>query len=392
LFVVCVEVVTMLSSGITQCLGADGGTCSRKLERTTYQARYRCSLASVVSILLIASAAAAKAQDKPIQIGVLALGPRYLPEWTCGQTTYQVAAAQPRKEAVPSYVLGLVDGLNKLNYIEHRPENADKRGRRFVLELRTGTLQQVRAAAREFAAKPVDFIVAVATATVKVAKEETKGRNIPILMTGVSDPVQYGVVESLARPGGYVTGVSHQLVQGSAKRVELFKQILPGLERLITIRTLGYTPSEKSMEQVREAADRFKIELLDWPAKSRADVQALMEKMQPDKASGLMILPDSLVIANLDLVIETSLARRVPVFGLFDYMAQWGALAASGPSANQAGSQVAGYIDRIVRGARAGEQPVVPVDPVTVVNLRTAKCLGITVPLDVLSQADQVIR
>ena len=105
-----------------------------------------------------------------------------------------------------------------------------------------------------------------------------------------------------------------------------------------------------------------------------------------------MILPNSDIIANLDLLIETSLARRIPAFGVFDYMAAWGAVAANGPSAFDAGARLAWYIDKISKGARPGELAVEPVDPVFVINLKAAQCLGISVPLEVLSQANRVIR
>jgi len=250
----------------------------------------------------------------------------------------------------------------------------------------------LRVFAREFVAKPVDFIVAVATAAVQVAQQEAEGHRIPILMTGVTDPVRYGFVQSLARPGGFITGVSHQVVQGSAKRVELFKEMMPGLQRLITIRRPGYVPSEKSMEEIREAAARLKIELLDWTVKSRAELQALMAKVHYEPGLGIMVVPDSLIIANLDLVLETSLAQRVPAFGIMDYMAVWGAIAANGPSAYQAGARVAWYIDKIFKGANPGVLPIEPVDPQFVVNLKAAQCQGINIPLEVLSQADRVIR
>ena len=134
---------------------------------------------------------------------------------------------------------------------------------------RTGTLAQLRDSARDFVADKVDIIVGVATEGVQVAQEATDAHPIPILMTGVSDPVKYGFVQSLARPGGNITGVSHQVVQGSGKRVELFKEMLPGLKRLLTIRRAGYVPSERSMEEIRETAERLKIEIVDRTANSR---------------------------------------------------------------------------------------------------------------------------
>ena len=349
-------------------------------------------LGLLVVALLIVCWTQVEAQERPIQIGVLAIGPRYIPAWRCGQADYRPGSEERKDDTMPFYVLGLLDQLKKLNYIEDTPENAGKPGRRFVLNLQTGTVEQLRVFTREFIAKPVDVIVAVATATVSIAQEETRGHAIPILTTGVSDHVRYGFAQSLARPGGLITGVSHQVVQGSAKRVELFKEMMPSLKRLITLRVPGYIPSEKSMEEVRAAADRLEIELLDWKVKNRAELQAAMAKVRRETADGIMVLADSVIIANLDLVLETSLAQRVPAFGIMEYMANWGAIAANGPSAYQAGGRIAGYLDKIAKGAKPGDLPIEPIDPEFVVNLKAAECHGVTIPLEVLSQADRVIR
>src|SRR5580704_1095175 len=332
------------------------------------------------------------ADEKPLKIGVLALGPRYIPAWHCGQTDYRPGSDELKQETEPYYVLGLVDQLRKLNYIEDRPENAGKPGRHFLIIFRTGTPEQLKEFTHELIADRVDIIVGVATEAVRIAQEETHDHPIPIVMTGVSDPVKYGFVQSLAHPSGYITGVSHQVVQGSGKRVELFKEILPGLKRMLTVRVPGYVPSEKSMAEIREAADRLKIDIVDRTIESRQDIQDVMASVRPDTIDGIMILPDSHIIANLDLLIEASLARRVPAFGVFDYMAVWGAVAADGPSAHEAGALAASYVDKISKGASPADLAVIPVDPKLVINLKAAQCLGISVPLEVLGQADQVIR
>jgi len=347
---------------------------------------------ATISLLLLAAATPAVAQEKPLEIGVLALGPRPIPDWRCGPGSYQLASAERRTETKPFYVLGLLDELEKLKYVEDRPENAGKPGRHFVLDLRMGTLAEVKGYAREFVRKRVDMIVAVATVAVQVAQEETRGSGIPILMTGVSDPVGEGFVKSLAQPGGTITGVSHQLVQGSAKRVELFKEMMPGLQRLIAIRRPGYRPSEESMADVRSVAKDLHIELVDWGVTSRQELEAALSKADWRDGDGIMILPDSLIISNVDLVIETSLEHRVPAFGLQDFMADWGAVAAYGPSAFEAGAHDALYVDKISKGARPGDLAIEPVDPIFVVNLKAAECLGVSLPLEVLRQADRVIR
>jgi len=363
--------------------------------------RLRSTICSAVLILLLISAIAAsfpssrlsaQTREKPLEIGVLAMGPRNMPVWRCGQDDHPREAAEPRHETVPFYVLGLLEGLEKLKYVESRPENVARAGRRFVLHLRMGTRQELAGFAREFVHKPVDVIVAVATTAVRVAQEETREHPIPIIFPGISDPVGDGFVQSLARPGGFITGVSHQQVQGSGKRVELFKEMLPSLQRLITIRRPGYGPAEKSMAEIRATADRLKIEVLDWTASNREELEGILARVRHETADGIMILPDAFVISNMDLILAKSLEQRVPTFGLQDFMADWGALGAYGPSTYQAGGRVALYIDKISKGVRPGDLPVEPIDPMLVVNLKAAQCLGVSLPLEVLRRADRVIR
>jgi putative ABC transport system substrate-binding protein len=346
----------------------------------------------VAAAAWLASVLPAWPAERPLQIGVLALGPRYVPVWACGQATRLAGAEEPRHDIRPDYLVGLLDQLKKLGYVEDLPENAAKPGRRFVLDFRTGSLPQVKAFAREFAKKPVDIIVAIATLAVSVAKQETRGSNIPILMAAVSEPVMEGFVKSLARPEGNITGVSHQLVQGSGKRVELFKEMFPSLQHMITMRMPNYTPSEKSMIQIRAAAKRLNVDVIDWTVNSRAEIQSKLAEMHPAPNTGFMVAPDSLMISNLDLVIETSLAQRIPTFTVQGYMARWGGLAAYGPSAFEAGARVAGYLDKIAKGAKPGELPVEAIDPSFVINLKAADCLGITLPPEVLHEADSIIR
>jgi putative ABC transport system substrate-binding protein len=354
--------------------------------------RLRGTVWLVVAGLLLANPTPAAAEEKRLEIGVLALGPRPVPVWHCGPQSFQLASAERPRETMPFYVLGLRDELEKLKYVEDRPDNAGKPGRRFALDLRMGTIKEVRQYAREFVRRHVDMIVGVATLAVRVAQEEARDSAIPILMTGVSDPVGEGFVSSLARPGGNITGASHQLVQGSGKRIELFREMVPGLRRLITMRQPNYGPSEKSMEEIRAVAGQLQIEVFERIVTSREELQAALASVQWEAGDGIMIVPDSLIIANVDVVLETSLGQRVPAFGLQDFMADWGALGAYGPSAYQAGGRDALYVDKISKGAKPGDLPVEPVDPIFVINLKAAECLGVSLPLEVLHQAGRVIR
>jgi putative ABC transport system substrate-binding protein len=383
---------TMIETRLAQtfdAVDAIGGSC----RRPRIGPQWRCgTVCLMVAGVLLAHPSPAAAQEKRIEIGVLALGPRPVPVWHCGPQSFQLASAERPRETMPFYVLGLRDELEKLKYVEDRPDNVGKPGRRFALDLRMGTIKEVRQYARDFVRRHVDMIVGVATLAVRVAQEEARDSAIPILMTGVSDPVGEGFVSSLARPGGSITGVSHQLVQGSGKRIELFRQMVPGLRRLITMRQPNYGPSEKGMEEIRAVAKQLKIEVLEWIVTSREELQAVLANVRWEAGDGIMIIPDSLIISNVDLVLETSLGQRVPAFGLQDFMADWGALGAYGPSAYQAGGRDALYVDKISKGAKPGDLPVEPVDPTFVVNLKAAECLGVSLPLEVLHQADRVIR
>jgi len=354
--------------------------------------RMRCLKYLVIAALLLGSLQLAQTQEKPLQIGVLAFGPRSIPAWRCTGAPPGPMKTERQRESMPYYVVGMLDELGKLHYVEDRPENSGRLGRRFSVDVRMGTLPEVTGFARDFAQKRVDIIVAISTAVVRVAREQTQEYPIPILFPGVSDPVGDGFVQSLARPGGLLTGVSHQQVQGSGKRVELFKQMLPELRRLITFRRPGYDVAEKSLAEIRAAANRLDIEILDWTASSREELQRLLANVRRQIADGIMILPDTFSISNVDLILETSLAERVPTFGLQDFMADWGALGAYGPSTYQSGGRMARYIDKISRGAKPGDLPVEPVDPTFVINLKAAECFGVSLPLEVLHQADRIIR
>jgi putative ABC transport system substrate-binding protein len=333
-----------------------------------------------IALLVAAPALGAQAQERPLEVGVLAFGPRPVPVWSCGAPSPAATEASPKQETMPFYILGLMEGLQKLNYVvDVRNEKGGQPGRRVNLDVRMGNFQELKGHAQQFARKPDDMIVAVASAAVRIAQEETRDHPIPILFPGISDPVGEGFVQSLARPGGFITGVSHQEVQGSGKRLELFKEMRPGLRRVITLRRSGYRPSELSLADVRSAAVRLNVEILDWSADSRDELKAKLATL-------------TLVISSLDLIIPASIAHRVPTFGLQDFMAEYGAIASYGPSARQAGARVAQYIDKIAKGAKPGDLPVEPVDPLFSVNLKVANCLGLTVPLEVLRQADRVVR
>ena len=360
-------------------------------QRKTARLRAVGAIAGALALLTLGGTPAL-AQEKPLRIGALFLGPRKMPVWHCGPRDPRQAAVEARADVMEPGILGLRDELERLGYVEDRPENKGKSGRRFVLDVRMGNLEAVRRFAQQFAQERVDLILATPTLPVRAAQEATRANPIPILFTAVSDPVRDGFAQSLSRPGGWITGVSTQLVQGSGKRVEVFKEMLPGLRRLLAIYQADFAVAQQSMTEMRRAASLLEISMLEKHVKSRADVQAVLADVRRDTVDGIVFPVDAVLVANADLVVERSLEQRVPAFGILDFMAEWGALGAYGPSPSQAGRRVAHYVDKIVKGAKPGDLPVEPLDPTFVVNLKAAACLGVTVPPTVLHQADRVIR
>ncbi len=332
------------------------------------------------------------AQERPLRIGALHLGPRKMPVWHCGPRDPRQAAAETRADVTEPGMLGLRAELERLGYVEDRPDTKGKLGRRFVLDVRQGNLEMVRRYAQQFAQERVDLIVAVATSPVRAAQEATRANPIPIIFTNISDPVGDGFAQSLARPSGSITGISTQLIQGSGKRVEVFKEMVPSLRRLLTIYQADFVVAQRSMAEIRKVAADLEIALLEKHVNSRADIQRVLGELNWGAVDGILIPVDAVVTSNIDVVLEASLEQRVPTFGIVDFMAEWGALGAYGPSPFQAGRRAAHYVDKIAKGAKPGDLPVEPLDPIFVVNLKAAACFGISVPPAVLHQADRVIR
>ncbi len=332
------------------------------------------------------------AQERPLRIGALFLGPRTMPHWHCGPREAPTAAPATRAQATDPGVLGLRDGLESLGYVEDRQETKGRPGQRFVLDIRQGNLEAVKRYAQELAQARVDLILAFPTLPVRAAQEATRANPIPIVFTAVSDPVRDGFAQSLERPGGWITGISTQLIQGSGKRVEVFKEMLPGLKRALTIYQADFLVAQRSMAEMRAVASRLEITLIEKHARNRAEVEAALRDVRRDTADGILFPVDANLVSNADLVIEKSLGQRVPAFAILDFIAEWGALGAYGPSPYQSGRRAAHYADKIFKGAKPGDLPVEPLDPTFVVNLKAAACLGVTVPPTVLHQADRVIR
>ncbi len=279
---------------------------------------------------------------------------------------------------------GLRDGLKELRLTE---------GKHYVLEIRDakGDLKAVEEAARHLEREKVDLIFAVATSVTIAVKRATA--NLPIVFYAGSDPVALGLVESFANPGGRLTGVHNQTTDITAKRLEILKEMLPKARRVLTF----YNPSNRSAAESakvgREAAGQMGLELVERHVASVEELQGALGALKAREMDAYLLLSDGMVISQAQLIIDTARAKRLATMLHEGNLVVNGGLASYGISYRRAGHVSAKYIQRILAGANPKDLPVETVDKFDLVfNLATAKQIGVSIPFNLLSRADRVVR
>jgi putative ABC transport system substrate-binding protein len=276
-------------------------------------------------------------------------------------------------------------------FIEGLREHGYTEGQNLVLESRyvEGRFERLPALATELVRLKCDVIVAVVTQASLAARDATA--TIPIVMIGVADPVGAGLVASLARPGGNVTGTSGAFTQIVGKQIELLRETFPDVPRISVLWNPG-NPVYQAL-QLREAqiaARTLRVDLHLLEARSLADLERVFASIPPRRP--LLVQGDPLFNAHRRRIAELAVARRVPIAtGVSDY-ADAGVLLAYGPSFVDLARRSATYVDKILKGARPAELPVEePTSFDLVINLKTARAIGVTIPRPVLFRAQRVI-
>ena len=276
-------------------------------------------------------------------------------------------------------------GLRDLGYVD---------GRSVVIEYRDaeGKYDRLPARAAELVALKVDVIVAADTPAALAAKQAT--RTLPIV--GAGDPVTIGLVTSLARPGGNVTGLSLLAPELVGKRLELLKQAVPGVGRVAALWQPGFVGerTEKDMlKEVEVAARALGVRLQFVEARGPADFDRAFSDMTRARADALTVLGSAMFANERRRVVDLAAKNRLPgVYGFREYV-DAGGLMAYGPNVADLFQRAATYADKILKGAKPGDLPVEqPTKFELVLNLKTAKALGLTIPQSVLVRADQVIE
>jgi putative tryptophan/tyrosine transport system substrate-binding protein len=323
----------------------------------------------VFAALLLASAAACPPVDaqqapKIARVGFLSVG----------------------TQASFAYALeGFRRGLRELGYVE---------GKTVVLDLRygEGKAERLPELARELVGLKVDVIVAGNDVAIAAVKRETQ--TIPIVMAFSTDPVGTGFVASLARPGGNVTGLSTISPELSGKRLELLREVIPGLSRVALLWSPDARGNLFDYKETEGAARSLRLELQSVEVSRAEDLGRAFSAITSQRAQALVVSPgNSVAITNRSQIASFAQSSRLPsMYGDKMYV-DAGGLMSYGPNASGMFRRAAAYVDKILKGAKPADLPVEqPTKFELVINLKTAKALGITMPQSLLQRADEVIR
>jgi len=277
--------------------------------------------------------------------------------------------------------------LGELGYVE---------GRDVVIEWRSadGRSDQMATLAAEVVRLGTDVIVAAGPEARIAAMKATS--TIPIVTVGGSDPVAEGWAASLARPGGNVTGFTVSYPELAAKRLELLKQMIPGLSRVAVIwhpHAISPSVAVEFRTLIRSSARSLGVDLQLIEVRRPADFDAAFQQAIHNRRQALSVIESAMVFAHRADLAERARKSRLPTIGQMELSARAGYLASYGPDLGDLLGRAASYVDRILKGAKPGELPIQrPTKFEFVINLKTAKALGITIPPSLLQRADQVIE
>jgi len=281
------------------------------------------------------------------------------------------------------YTAALMQRLRELGWIE---------GRNLVVEYRwaEGRYDRSPGLVAELVQRKVDIIVTHAPPNVVAAKRVTN--TIPIVFAAVGDPVGVGIVASLARPGGNVTGLSLQSADLAGKRLELLREMVPGVRRVAVVGNAASPNNVMERSEIQNAAQALKLELIVPEIKTAQEIASAFRTLK-DQADALFIQTDPLTNTNRVQINALALEARLPTnFGVREF-AEAGGLASYGPSFTDLFRRAGDFVDKILRGANPGDLPVEqPTKFELVINLKTAKALGVTISPTLLARADEVIE
>jgi len=319
------------------------------------------ALAAVPLLWALSIAAPAQTSDKPLRVGILSSG--------------ILENRSPLDQA-------FVEGLRAQGYLE---------GKNLVIERRYSS-SKLKDNASELAGMKLDAILTTCTPSTRIMKEATS--TTPIVMVAVSDPVRQGIIDSLAKPGQNVTGTSSQAEDLLAKRLEMLAPLMPRSTTIAVLMNANNPVHTLGWQRMENTAREMKLNVIKVQLARSDDLRAAIESAVRAQAGALFVMPDDPMMFNLrPQIVEIAAKNRLPDFYWAREFVESGGLLSYGESLRTSYRATATYIDKIKKGANPGELPVEqPTRFELVINMKTAKALGLTVPQSMLVRADEVIQ
>ena len=351
---------------LSVALGRTTGTARREMVvRPTLARVLRARVGTLLALLLLIAPLTAEPQQmaKVPRIGIL---------WP-----YSRAIASPFADAFRQ-------GLHGLGYVE---------GQTIALEERwaEGRIDRLASLAAELVRLNVDILVTSSTPAARAAQQATK--TIPIVMTLVSDPLESGLVASLARPGGNVTGLSLMHPELSRKRLELLKQVIPKVSRVAVLSNLSNPTIPPLVRETEAAARAFGVQLQVVEVRDPIELDSAFSAMTRERAGGLVVMPDLVFQDQRTRIVDLAAKSRLPAIYPWSEPVAAGGLMAYGATVPDIFRRAAVYVDKILKGAKPADLPIEqPSKFEFIINLKTAKALGLRIPPGVLARADRVIE
>lgn len=296
---------------------------------------------------------------------------------------YRIGVVSPGAPP-PGPLAAFSAGLRERGYVE---------GRNLTLEWRfaEGRNERLPALVDELSSAKVDVLFVVNTQAAQAAKR--RAGNIPVVFARVSDPSKTGLVASLSRPGGNITGISNIADELGGKRLEALKAVLPGLKKVAVLWNSGNPGLALILKDAQAAAPHLGLEVTAVGMRSAAELPAAFEAIKSSKPQALFVLDDLLITAFKQDILAHAREQKLAVMSLYQEFVEGGGLLSYGPSIEDMYRRAAWYVDRILHGAKPGELPVEqPASFQLVISLKSADDLGISVPHDVLMRADKILR
>jgi putative ABC transport system substrate-binding protein len=308
-------------------------------------------------------------------------------------TTAPVQAQQPKIQRIGvvtaggawyQVIDGLRVGLKQLGLTERK---------HFTMEIRDtkGNAAAAEKAAKSLEQEKVNLLYTTQTSVTLAAKRATAGT--PIVFCAGADPVELGLVASFAKPGGRLTGVFYRDSELTVKRLAILKEIVPKLHRVVTFYDPRNRVASQSVQLVREAAGQMGVQFIERHIASSEELEANLQALKVGEVDSYFEVSDAIAVVHTQLIIDTAKAKKFATMFVDDASVTKGGLASYSVSRYETGRLSAKYVQRVLTGEKPNELPVQGIDKISLVlNLKTAKQIGLPIPPNMLARADKVIR